>query len=190
MKRLWAVPIIASILIIGAIGFLFNQDSFALGATISDQASCEAFGGTWTSPPDKCKISNNFTVNSGETFTVSSNVLLFMNRVFITINDGGTVNNFGNIESVSDGGFGVHGTLNNSGEIFLGEISTIRIESTGIVNIDCGGTITGEFDSRDNFGKIIFDGGTLASICVDNGDDDDGDDDDEDDDDDDDDDDD
>jgi len=182
-KGIVAVSVIVSILILGVIGFSFTQDSFAVGATISDQASCEAFGGTWTSPPDKCKISNNFTVNSGETFTVSSNVLLFMNRVFITINEGGTVNNFGNIESFSDGGFSVHGTINSSGEIFLGEISTIIIQPTGIVNIDCGGTITGERDSRGNFGKIIFDDGTLASTCgVDNEDDDDDDEEDDDDD--------
>ena len=144
-----------------------HQDAYAVGGTISDETSCVNFGGTWTSPPDKCEITNSLTINSGETLTVSSNILLFMNRAGFDIKDGGTVNNFGNIEFVSDSAVLVRGTLNNSGEIFLGEISTIIIFPTGVVNNDCSGTISGETTTSGaiNSATIKFDDGTLASTC-------------------------
>ncbi len=143
------------------------QDAYAVGGTISDEASCVAFGGMWSSPPDKCEISSSATINSGETLTFSSGILFFINRASFDIEDGGTMNFFGNSEFDSDGGVRVAGTLNNSGEMFLGEITTIRILSTGVVNNDCSGTITGETTTSGtiNSGRIIFDDGTLASTC-------------------------
>ena len=144
-----------------------TQDAYAVGGTISDEASCVAFGGMWSSPPDKCEISSSATINSGETLTFSSGILFFINRASFDIKDGGTVNFFGNSDFDSDGGISVAGTLNNSGEMFLGEITTIRILPTGVVNNDCSGTITGETTTSGtiNSGRIIFDDGTLASTC-------------------------
>ena len=70
MKVSWAVPIIASILILGVIGF--SQDASAVGGTISGGPSCIAIGGEWDGI-STC-THNSLLISSGETITISSGI--------------------------------------------------------------------------------------------------------------------
>jgi len=93
---------------------------------LSDGPSCNSIGGIWNSATSTCTI-QNFTVNSGETLTISTGVELIV-RAGLTINPGGTVSNSGTI-TVSSCCFS--GLINNFDATII-NTGTISIESTGV----------------------------------------------------------
>jgi len=80
MNGHWAIPVLASIVILGLLGF--SHDAYAVSGTISDQTSCQAIGGTWITP-NRCHVTA-LTINVGETLVVSSGIIL---------DNTGTINN-------------------------------------------------------------------------------------------------
>jgi len=116
MRAIWAVPIIASILILGFIGL--SEDVHAVGGTISDQASCEAVGGIWIAP-NTCQIQGTLQLENFETLTIDSGIVLdvtgFVRAAFVTaIDNHGTINNSGKF-SLQQTTFNNFGTINNFG---------------------------------------------------------------------------
>jgi len=150
-----------SITLLGFIGFL--QNASAEGGTISDQASCETFSGTWNAANSVCTIPDTLVINQGETLIIDSGTTLDIPD-FHTLTNMGTINNHGTIsisefagsECIDDAGrLEIHGPLNNYGTIKNsgGTFEMIyhtavellnnsgEIENLGVIAILYGGTI-------------------------------------------------
>ena len=83
------IIVITAILV--GLSALQGQQAHAFSGTISDQATCEAAGGVWTTPPDTCTV-NGLFIASGETLTINSGIIL---------QNTGTITNNG-LEPISD----------------------------------------------------------------------------------------
>jgi len=156
MERIWIIPILA-VLILGLIGFSFSQDSFAVGGTISNQASCEAIGGTWV-PPNTCQINGVITINAEELLEVGFGIILEITNSgtinnFGTIDNFGTINNFGTITNNSGGtiqnqSFIINfGTINNFGGTIANLRTIILADNGSIIGDAGGGGNIGNFDT-------------------------------------------
>ncbi len=136
LKGIWAIPVIASILILGSLGLIQEADA-----------------ATRTFTTDTI-ITSNETIASGETWTINLGVVLIIAPgVTITVDSGGTITNLGFIDN--------RGTIDNDGTInnIFDGISTISgiliSRGTGIINNNSGGIIN-------NDGRIVIDlGGTI-----------------------------
>ncbi len=140
-------------MILGVIGFSSIQDAFAVGGTISDQASCVAAGGSWN-PPNLCVIPN-ITINAGETLVVSSGIKL---TIFGNSVNQGTIDNFGTLEI--QGSFFNLTTINNFGT--LQTIFTTNFTNFGTIILFSSGLIRGEGGIDNDVGGTIIGGPTLT----------------------------
>ena len=149
--------IIILLAVIAGFSGIQEQQAWAFSGTISDQASCQSAGGTWTAP-DTCTV-NGITVSAGETMTIPGGVMLTVNGDILNngsiINDG-TVTVTGNVNNGIDsiGGDGT-GTIDNTG-------GTITV--TGNVNNGIGGSspFGSGFRGGDGTGTIDNAGGTIT----------------------------
>jgi hypothetical protein len=124
------------------------QDAHASSVTISDLASCESISGAvWSTSPDTCTITIDQTINSGETWTVNTDVIVFTNPlVTITVDNGGTIDNSGIIRTTPVGDrYFIGGNITNSGTINNNSGGSIgnggRITNSGTINNEFGGSI-------------------------------------------------
>jgi len=139
LKGIWAIPVIASILILGSLGLIQEADAatrtFTTDTTITSNENI-APGETWT-------------INSGVTLTIDAGVTIeVFSTATIFINSGGTIDNFGSIRTIGTinnlGTFNNFGTLENQGTInnqgIFNNFGTLNITNIGTIN-NFGGTI-------------------------------------------------
>jgi len=134
------------------------QDAHASSVTISDLASCESISGAvWSTSPDTCTITIDQTINSGETWTVNTDVIVFTNPlVTITVDNGGTIDNSGIIRTTPVGDrYFIGGNITNSG--------TINNNSGGSIGNGGGGNITNSGTINNNSGGSIGNGGRITN---------------------------
>lgn len=160
--------IILSVLVLTS--FLLFQTHYAHAATydLKDQASCQSIHGTWSPSNSTCVLSNLF-LNSGDSLTVDNSVSddIYL-TITDTINNGGIINNSGNIIIDSAGIF------NNDGSIInycTGTCIGGTIQNNGLITNNKGGTIASNSTINNsgpinNFGTIvILNGGTITNLA-------------------------
>jgi len=147
MKVYWAVPIIASILVLGVSGF---QQAHALTIVISDQASCEGpVGGSWNGANNFCTVSGNILILDGTTWEVVPGITLIFDDTTLVANFG-TFKNFGS--TVSEGIFSNNGLIEHNSGAKMDNTGTLYINEDGIL----------ENNSKfQNFGNVNILKGTI-----------------------------
>jgi hypothetical protein len=170
--------VLAVLLVTGVLPFLTLIPSASAG-TITDLTTANGatvcpttIGGTWIGISDTCKISGSYTINSGDTLTVDSGVILDISGTgsltvngilsivqLVTVDPGGVilVNSAGMVNNSN--GLDINGVVNNHGTINNND-GAIFIEDSGALN-DYG---TVNQNSVDGFAAIHI--GTSASFTV------------------------
>lgn len=188
--------IILSVLVLTS--FLLFPTHYTHAATydLKDQASCQSIHGTWSPSNSTCVLSN-LLLNSGDSLTVDNSVFTDIYLTITdTINNGGIINNSGNIIIDSSGIFNndgsiinyctgtcIGGTIQNNGLIINNKGGTIASNSTinnsgpinnsGTIIILNGGTITNLAKLINNLGGVVNNSGTIhnneLSAIINNG---------------------
>ena len=129
--------------------------ALAATTTISDQASCEAVGGSWDG---NCTLDRGYTVGSGNTLTYIGNNFYVYVDSSLTVNQGGTINAngplFRNYAPVTNAGtinvngfeFGIVWPMTNAatGQIIVrgNFLVADTVTNQGTITVLCGGNIT------------------------------------------------
>ena len=125
LKGIWAIPVIASILILGSLGLI--QDAHATTTIFATDTT----------------ITTDVTIGGGDLFQINPGVTLTINAG-VTITNFDTINNFGTINNA--------GTIINAGTINNNIIATIILVDggsiidlfgVGTINSDTGAAIVG-----------------------------------------------
>jgi len=146
MKGQWAIPVIASILILGTLGL--NQQAYGTTFTISDTPTggdCLVLGGSWDAGLKRCTITN-LTVSVVDNLVIVG-VQLFINNSLI--NDGNIKLNGGNTFSSGFILVGAFGTLINNN----------LIEVNGGQGLFSGRIFMNIQSTFSNFGELQVNGG-------------------------------
>lgn len=144
------------------------HDVHAVAYDLKDQVSCQSIHGTWSPSNSTCVLSDLF-LNSGDSLTVDNSVFTDIYLTITdTINNGGTINNSGNIiiDNV--------GIFNNNGSIInycTGQCIGGTIQNEGTITNNRGGTIITN-STIDNSGPInnsgtitILNDGTMTNLA-------------------------
>ncbi|MGD8432275.1 MAG: hypothetical protein PVG43_02940 [Nitrosopumilaceae archaeon] len=111
-----------SILMVGAMGF---SQAYADSLTISDQTTCEEFGGTWV-VPDNCQTGvfvldeDMLTIDSGITLDLTSSLSLIVNS---TITNNGSIENGGLFTADS-------ASITNNGDFTLSILGNVNFTNS------------------------------------------------------------
>jgi len=143
------------------------ESVYAAITTLSDQASCTALGGFWTTPPPTCTLSNSLTIASGDSLIINPGITLefaagnnLVNKGSIT-NNGiiiltGTATSYrGSIQNLDASTFTNSGTINLIGGAgnYAGSIlneNTATFTNSGTINLTgAGGGHSGAIVNRD-----------------------------------------
>ena len=119
LKGIWAIPVIASILILGSLGLI--QDAHATTTIFATDTT----------------ITTDVTIGGGDLFQINPGVTLTINAG-VTITNFDTINNFGTINNA--------GTINNNiiaTIILVDGGSIIDLFGVGTINSDTGAAIVG-----------------------------------------------
>jgi len=145
MKGVWVVHVIVGILILSGLGSIPKAEAALF--IISDQASCQSFGGVWNVPTSTCSVTN-ILINALDTVQINSDVtLLLVQQSGINL---GTIEVLGTLMladsagAFNDGGLDNDGTINvaSTGSIVDEGFTNGAIDNTnGTINFDCGATI-------------------------------------------------
>lgn len=178
--------------------FLLFPTQYTHAATydLKDQTSCQSIHGTWSPSNSTCVLSNLF-LNSGDSLTVDNSVFTDIYLTITdTVNNGGIINNSGNIIIDNTGIFNNNGSIinyctgqclggmiQNNGLIINNKGSTITnkgtinnsgpINNSGIITILNGGTITNLDKLINNLGGVVNNSGIIhnneLSTIINNG---------------------
>jgi len=119
LKGIWAIPVIASILILGSLGLI--QDAHATTTIFATDTT----------------ITTDVTIGGGDLFQINPGVTLTIINAGVTITNFDTINNFGTINNA--------GTIINAGTINNNIIATIILVDGGsIINLFGVGTINND----------------------------------------------
>jgi len=151
LKGIWAIPVIASILILGSLGLIQEADAadrtFTVNTVITSSETI-ATGESWD-------------INSGVTLTINAGVTINNKGI---IDNRGTIKNSGTINNFKDGlgFFNIGGTIINSGLIknFPDALFANTFDAT-IILVD-NGSLIGSSTS-------IFTGGTTVGASCGSG---------------------
>lgn len=148
--------------------FLLFPIHYSHAATydLKDQNSCQSISGTWNPSTSTCTLST-LNLNSGDSLTVDNSVFADISLAITdTVNNGGLINNSGNVIINNSG------VLNNNGSFLnycTGNCIDGIIQNNGIITNNKGGTITSN-STIDNSGPInnsgtiiIQNGGTITN---------------------------
>lgn len=158
---------LAALVILTALSFSIH-DVHAATYDLKDQTSCQSIHGTWSPSNSTCVLSNLF-LNSGDSLTVDNSVFTDIYLTITdTINNGGIINNSGNI--IIDNA----GIFNNNGSIVnycTGQCIDGMIQNNGLIINNKGGTIASN-STINNSGPInnsgtiiILNGGTITNLA-------------------------
>jgi len=129
LRVIWAVPIIASILILGLVGF--PQEAHAASIT-------------FTTPTT---ITSDDVINAGEKWTIDPGVpVTIASGVTVTVNVGGTIDIFGGLDIDPTATLTNAGTINNN--FSLDVSGTMINEASGTVNSNGGINVFGSFTNE------------------------------------------
>jgi len=145
MRVQWAVPVIASILILGTLGL--SQDVYALTTTLdtlNTGMACESLGGVWNPTTKTCTVvTTALTIPAGDTLIVQNGVTLRVEALtFIAdLDNDGIISNEGTIivESGTVTLIRNDGTFTNNGKVIL---DVIGAGGDAVVEIRQGSTST------------------------------------------------
>ncbi len=133
-------------LMLFSIFFISNKEANATSGILSDQTSCIALKGLWNNNMHSCNFSS-LTINAGNTLTISNGITLINSG---NLSDSGTLNifyggnliNSGKITITNKGvnNYGIYntGTVTNFGTITLSNSNRLGVYNTGIFYELCG----------------------------------------------------
>ncbi|WP_371504378.1 hypothetical protein, partial [Nitrosopumilus adriaticus] len=165
-----------SLLLITVIGFglIGIQDSFAVDYDLIDDCGTElnALGAVWTPGTLECALTDDLTIEVGDTLNLLNSAITLINTEFVITNNG-EINNQGIISNEIDAELTNTGTFTNSGTFTNDGTMTNSLnddDEAGIVNnsgtLTNSGTISNEESNITNTGTFTNSGEILDEVGI------------------------